>query len=380
MRIAHVICTFPPYKGGMGNSVYHAALQLGKRGHENVVFTPAYLGLTAGVEEIGVNVKVVRLKPLLSFGNAAVLPQLFYLLKDFDIVHLHYPFYGTADILAWLTIFRKIKLVIHYHMDGVNRGWKGIIFWFYAFFFLPILVRLATAITCASLDYIRHSQLSAYYVNHESAFIEVPFGVDAERFYPGVDEREPIILFVGGLDKQHYFKGVEKLIEAFAIISPKNPAAKLVLIGRGNLEKYYYKLAVKKKIDKQLQIINTATDDDLAAWYRRAYVSVLPSTNKSEAFGLVLLEAMSSATPVIATNLPGVRNVFKNKEHGFLIKPNDEEALATKLDYLLNNQSQAQAMGRAARQFIEERYSWGKAGERLEAAYFRILYVPKIPS
>jgi len=377
MRVAHVICTFPPYKGGMGNSVYNAAIELGKRGHESVVFTPAYKGVTAGQEIIGENASVFRLKPLIYFGNAAILPQLFYLLKDFDIVHLHYPFYGTADIVALLALFRKIKLVIHYHMDGVINNWKGIVFWFYSFFFLPVIARLAVMITCASLDYIKHSQLGAFYVNHRASFIEVPFGVDAEMFYPGEKDRQPIILFVGALDKQHYFKGIEKLIEAFSMIASKNNLAKLVLIGKGNLENYYYKLAVKKKIVNQLQIINSASDQDLANWYRLASVLVLPSINQSEAFGLVLLEAMSCATPVIASNLPGVRNVFKNKEHGFLIKPGDAEALAQKLDYLLNNPELARKMGDAARDFIEERYSWQKVGERLEAAYFRILYLPK---
>lgn len=377
MRIAHVICTFPPYKGGMGNSVYNAAIQIGQRGHESVVFTPAYNGLTPGEELIGTNTRVVRLRPLISFGNAAVLPQLFYLLKDFDIVHLHYPFYGTADIVAILTLLRRTKLVIHYHMDGVIRGWKGIIFWFYSFFFLPVIVRLASMITCASLDYIKHSQLGAFYVNHEKSFIEVPFGVDAERFHPGEDERDPIVLFVGALDKQHYFKGVEKLIEAFTIVLSTNPSAKLVLVGRGNLENYYYKLAVKKKIDRQIEIVTTASDKDLANWYRRASMSVLPSTNKSEAFGLVLLEAMSSATPVVASNLPGVRNVFKNKTHGFLVKPGDVNMLANKISYLLKHPAEARNMGQAARRFVEDHYSWQKVGERLETAYFRILYVPK---
>jgi hypothetical protein len=85
MKIAHVICTFPPYKGGMGNSVLNAAIELGRLGHENIIFTPAYHGALAGEEEIGLNTKVIRLKPLLALGNAAVLPQLFYLLKNFDM-------------------------------------------------------------------------------------------------------------------------------------------------------------------------------------------------------------------------------------------------------------------------------------------------------
>lgn len=263
---------------------------------------------------------------------------------------------------------------MHYHMDTVAKGVKGLIFKIYEFFFLPIITRLAAVITCASLDYIRQSALSAYCLNHESSFMEIPFGVDAQHFTPGTPKRLPIILFVGALDVAHYFKGVQELIIAFSKISLRNPEARLVLVGKGDLESHYMSLARKKNILDKVVIDNTASDEDLAQWYKKACVLVLPSINKSEAFGLVLLEAMSSATPVIASNLPGVRNVFHNHEHGFLVKPGDVDALAEKLTYIVSNPSQARIMGDSARRWVEERYSWDKVGERLEAAYLRIAF------
>ncbi len=75
--------------------------------------------------------------------------------------------------------------------------------------------------------------------------------------------------------------------------------------------------------------------------------------------------------------MPGVRNVFRNQEHGFLIKPGDVDALAVKLAMLIESPNLAEAMGLAARQWIDERYSWHKVGERLEAAYLRIAYTPR---
>ncbi len=375
MKVAHVISTFPPYKGGMGNSVYHAALQIGKRGHESVVFTTAYPGMKPGTEMIGENTSVVRLRPLLALGNAAILPQLLWRLRGFDIIHIHYPFYGTADIVVLgKLLFSKSKLVLHYHMDTVGTGLKGFIFSIYQFFFLPVIVRLASMVSCASLDYIRQSALADYFANHKKSFIEVPFGVDAKYFFPGAYPRKPIVLFVGGLDTAHYFKGVDQLINAFAKISQKYDDARLLLLGKGDLEKSYTELARSKNIADKMTIINSATDDELAENYRQARVVVLPSVNKSEAFGLVLLEAMSSATPVIASNLPGVRNVFRNLEHGFLVPPGNVNVLAAKLALLIESPKLAEEMGLAARKWIEERYSWEKVGERLEAAYLRIVY------
>ncbi len=361
MKVAHIISTFPPYKGGMGNSVYHAALAIAKRGHQSVVFTPAYDPAVAREEVLGENTTVVRLTPLFAFGNAAILPQLLWRLREFDIIHLHYPFYGSGSLAAIASLFFKGKLVMHYHMDTVGHGFKGLLFWLNNFFVLPLIVRAASVVSCASYDYIKHSQLSSYYSTHEKSFMEIPFGVELKSFYPAKTEREPIVLFVGGLDSAHYFKGVTQLI------------------GRGNLENYYHRLAFKQGVGEKVVIDNDADDLKLAEWYRQARVSVLPSINKSEAFGLVLLEAMASGTPVIASNLPGVRNVFRNHEHGFLVKPGDVQVLAEKIAYCLENREAAAVMGSAARQWIEEHYSWEQVGQRLEAAYFRVLYgLPKI--
>jgi glycosyltransferase involved in cell wall biosynthesis len=171
MKIAHIISTFPPYKGGMGNSVFHSVKELARLGHDNTVFTPAYSKEVGEMDET-VHLKVVRLKPFIAIGNAAVLPQLLWRLRGFDIVHLHYPFFGTADIvvIAKLLHLFSAKLVIHYHMDTMASGLKGFIFSVYKFFFLPIVVRLAEMISCASLDYIKHSDLGDYYLNHHQKF------------------------------------------------------------------------------------------------------------------------------------------------------------------------------------------------------------------
>jgi len=103
MNIAQVICIFPPKFGGMGNSVLNFSQALVELGHEVTVFTPSYgeEGEVADLEDKAKKFKVVKLRPLLRLGNAAVLPQLLWRLQGFDIVHLHYPFYGSAEIV-WL--------------------------------------------------------------------------------------------------------------------------------------------------------------------------------------------------------------------------------------------------------------------------------------
>ena len=112
MKIAQVVCTFPPYQGGIGNSVYNISDILSDLGHEVTVFTPDYnlpVEAEAFSDELSAaegKFKVKRLRPLIRIGNAALLPQLFFKLRGFDIVHLHYPFYGAVKAI----LTRKLLL------------------------------------------------------------------------------------------------------------------------------------------------------------------------------------------------------------------------------------------------------------------------------
>jgi len=423
MKIAQIVCTFPPYKGGIGNSAYQFAGVLAKQGHEATVFTPDYTSpltplLNRRREFAGENkeqevdpvrkvspvggfrpqtatdfsspricqrffsngVKIVRLKPLLKYGNAAFLPQLLWKLKGFDIVHLHYPFYGAAEIVILRKILfsRKMNLVVHYHMDSVAKGIKGFIFKLYQWFVLPILASQAKLITCASLDYVKHSALADYYKNHQKKFRQICFGVDLEQFvvyydHKNKDRREKIILFVGGLDKAHYFKGLENLLKAVKMIKQDFPAElKLNIVGEGDLKPYYQNLARKLGIGKQVYFTEDVDNSRLVDYYNYCDAVVLPSINKGEAFGLVLLEAMACAKPIIASNLPGVRSIFKNGEHGLLVQPGSVDDLADKLKIILSDKELAQKMGQAGRKLVEDKYTWEKVGKRLDLIYHQV--------
>ncbi len=362
----------------MGNSVYHSVLEMDALGHENVVFTPAYDFSLPRREDFGEHSSIVRLRPLFSFGNAAILPELMWCLRDFDIIHFHYPFYGSVEpaIVGWF--FSRARFMIHYHMDNVGSGFKGLIFRLYTFFMLPLVVRLAKVITCASIDYVKSSALRYYFQGHKHKFIQIPFGVDTERFIPKETLAQERVLFVGGLDRQHYFKGVDHLIDAFALVAKEFPNAQLRIIGKGDLEEYYRKRIAACGLESRASISNSISDEALLEEYTSAAVTVLPSINRGEAFGLVLLESLASGTPVIASNLPGVRNVFHNNEHGYLFHSGDIEDLSSKLGLILSDVKAAALMGKAGRAWVETEYSWKLFSQRLEAAYYRVLYAPGV--
>lgn len=386
MKIAQIVCTFPPYRGGIGNSVYNISESLADLGHEVTVFTPNYnYKIKDEFNRHEGKFKVERLNPLFKHGNAAFVPQLFWKLKDFDIIHLHYPFYGALKpiLLIKLLSGRKMKLILHYYMDSRARGFKGAVFYLYNILILPFLARAAKIITCASLDYIKYSDLRRYCLIKPNKFKEISFGVNLEQFTARHDKTQQpnkVILFVGGLDKAHYFKGLENLFKALAIIikEPALSSTVLKVVGAGDLLSYYKDCALNFGVKKNVEFYDKVDNGQLVDFYNNSDCLVLPSVNKAEAFGLVLLEAMACSKPVIASNLPGVRSVFKNGREGLLVKPGDAADLACKIKIILRDKKRAEAMGAAGRVLVESKYSWAKVGKKLDYIYNYVRYSPKI--
>lgn len=366
MKIAHIVCIFPPYKGGIGNSAYSFAENLAKKGHEVTVFTPDYERIK---DEKG-GFKIVRLEPLFKYGNAAILPQVLWRLNGFDVVHLHYPFYGTAGLLLLKKMLnKKMKLVVHYHMDTIAPGLKGLIFKLNEKFVLPQIIKKADAITCASLDYVENSDAKDLYGKYKDKFFETGFGVDLEKFKPNGKAAKKNILFVGGLDIAHYFKGVENLLKAFKIVSSEFQDYTLSIVGDGDRRGYYMKMADDLGIADKVSFDEKVNREKLVSFFQDCAFLVLPSINKSEAYGLVLLEALATGKPVIASNLPGVRSVFEKGKQGLLAEPGNIGDLAERMRELLVDDELRENMGKEARILAEERYSWDKVGGRLEEAY-----------
>lgn len=371
MKIASIVCTFPPYPGGIGNSAERINNLLAGT-NEISTFTPA------------------TLKPWLQIGHGAFMPQLLGKLNKFDYIYLHYPFFGTAEIVWFFKLFfKRPKLIIQYHMDV--RGLSPIA----KLLSLPsLLVRRsllnqASTIICGSLDYIKSSQIKDYYNAHPTKFQEIPFGLDIKKYQPKLINRhlenktiaraQEIVhyindkfikrdrlnlLFVGGLDSAHYFKGVDILLNSLVITASRN--WRLKIVGDGNLRAHYENLAHELKIDKQIDFCGKLSDEDLIRSYQNADLFILPSTNGNEAFGLVLIEALACGTPVIASNLPGVRQVFGDGKQGLLVEPGDINDLKKKLDYIFSNEEIRRTMALSARRLAEEKYDNNLIKKRLE--------------
>lgn len=360
MKIAHIVSTYPPYRGGMGNVAAAMHEELRRRGHDSCVLTPAY-----GPDQPEQGIK--RLHPWLSYRNSAFIPQIGRHLQGVEVIHLHYPFYGGAEAVAW---YRKrhpqTKMVLTYHMDTVGTGLVGLFFRLYQKFVQPWVVRTSDVIMASSLDYANHSQLSQY---PHLRLEELPFGV-ADDFQPDLTKKQsggPLrVLFVGGLDQAHYFKGLSVLIEALSLC--RLPVA-LDVAGSGDLQKQYQQRAQLMKVADRIRFLGALPRTELIHAYQGADVTILPSVDRSEAFGLVLLESMACQTPVIASDLPGVRTLARQGQTGLVVPPGDAPALAEAIDRLAGDRATRRLLGEQAHQVVERDYRWKRIIDKLETIY-----------
>lgn len=376
LKIAQVVSTFPPYRGGMGNVAFNLADNLSRLGYEVTVFSPqrhfGHLNLDSYF-------KIHRLQPQLRYGNAAVVLQLFFYLLKYDIVHYHYPFLGAslATTLAKLIKGKKQKLIVHYHMDLVGQGWKAAIFKIYNWSHLRGLFLIADKIIVTSDDYLTKSLIYPLAQKYWEKFCILPNGVNLDYFKPAAKDPalthkyqlkdKKVILFVGALDSAHYFKGVNYLIKAMENLSRED--IKLIIVGEGELRSVYEDMVNSYDLNNRVIFTGYVPDEELVKFYNLADIFVLPSIDKTEAFGMVLLEAMACAKPVVASSLPGVREVVEVKKNGRLFKPKDVAGLVEQLNVLLNQPELAKEYGLYGRAKVEACYSWSKITEELLKIY-----------
>ena len=318
----------------------------------------------ARVEEYIGGVAVVRLPRQLALSSAPVAAGMPGALRDEmrragpdgpeppDVVNLHSP-YPWGE-LSFLQASLDVPSVVLYHSDIVRQ--KRLLTAYRPF--LERFLDRVDLIVTSSPNMVRSSP---FLTPRADKCRVVPFGLPAERLAaaPAVLRRaaelraaragRKIVLFVGRLV---YYKGIDVLVRAMA-----GADADLVLIGRGPLEAELRELASAAGIAARVTFLAPQDEDELAAWYLAADVFCLPSVARSEAFGLVQIEAHAAGTPVVSTDLPtGVSYANPDGVTGLTVPPGDAPALAVALNRLLGDDELrarlgGQAQARARREF-----------------------------
>jgi rhamnosyl/mannosyltransferase len=304
-------------------------------------------------KEIVDGIKVTRVGKLCDLQSAPICPALVRKIRaaKSDIIHIHWP--NPSAILAYLVSGHRGKLVLTYHSDVVRQRTL-------AAAFTPILraaLKRAAAIIVSSPNYIDGSYVLPEF---RSRCRVIPFGVSVDyfdQFDPNVvrrirEEYGPRIVL--GVGRMVYYKGFEHLVRAMAEVN-----AHLLLIGRGPLREPLTELAADLDLAERITFLTEV--NDIRPYYQAADVFVLSSIMRSEAFGIVQLEAMASGKPVINTELDsGVTFVSPHGVSGLTVPPADSAALAEAMTQLLDQPDWRAQLSEGARQRVTEAFTVDK--------------------
>jgi glycosyltransferase involved in cell wall biosynthesis len=280
-----------------------------------------------------------------------------------DLIHLHHP--CPMAFLARLLYRRPRPTVIGYHNDIVKP--RALLKVYSRF--QDLILRQADAILVGTQDYLDSSPFLAPV---RAQCHVTPYGISLDPFadltsadhtaltirqrYPG-----PLLLLVGRLC---YYKGIEVAIAALSKV-----AATLLVVGVGPLREQRQQQVARQQISHKVIFVGGVDDVTLTAYYRACDVALLPSTYRSEAFGLVMLQAQACARPVICSDLPGLTTVNRPGQTGLVTPPGNAEALAQAINELLANPTLRTQMGVNGRQQVETQYRAELMGQRIEAIY-----------
>ena len=277
-----------------------------------------------------------------------------------DVVVYHFP-WPFADFLRFFS--KRVKpAILVYHSDIVRQRWLEILY-------RPLMwwmLKSMNIIISTSPEYA----ISSPVLSHPSLRKKVrviPLGID-EQMYPkdtdagifsrlGMDKDKPYFLFVGML--RHY-KGLEFLIRA-----AKGMDAKVVIAGAGSQGDKLKKLAEGLGIDN-IVFAGSVTDAEKVSLMEYTRALILPSHLRSEAYGMVLVEASMFGRPMISCGIgTGTSYVNQHEVTGFVVPPSSPDALAAAMKKLLLDENLSKKMGHAARQRYEALFS----GPALGLAY-----------
>lgn len=359
MRIRHVACIAPPRLGGIGTAALRQVDELRARGHQAELVVPCN---AKEEQKTGVHGWPVWY----AWGNAACFKHSKDIWKDIDVLHLHYPFYGAAEQIL-LAKKPSVPVVLSFHMDAQANDWREWVFRAHRVLAQPWIVRHVDRVIVASRDYANTSSLRTFMRHYPDRIHEIPFFVDEQAFFPKEKPSRSTLeaLFVGALDRAHEFKGVSVLFAALSRV----PQARLTIIGDGDRRASIEAGAREQGLGDRITFLGRVSQERLIQAYQQADVLVFPSTSKAEAFGLVALEAQACGTPVIASDLPGVREVVLHEKTGLTITPSSVEELASALHRLCEDTEFCARLGRQARSHVEITFSRDRVMTDLEHLY-----------
>lgn len=369
MRIAQVCPYDYSYPGGVVTHISQLRHHLTRLGHEVTVIAPCTKGRKTFLDEEIVTMG--RPLPIPSSGSiarVALSPSLLGRMGDlfrqnkFDIVHIHEPFCPTLPIAAALRS-SSVTVGTFHACHAKPRGyWLG----------KPILTQWLSrihgkiAVSKPALDFVSRHLPSDYRI--------IPNGIDVRRFSADISplsefrDGKTNILFVGRLEKR---KGFGSLLKAYAQVRRRTDKVRLIIVGPGTRLRGKYEKEVEREGIRDITFAGYVSLDDLPRYYATADIFCAPATG-GESFGIILLEAMASGKPIVATSIAGYASVMTDGVEGIMVPPKDVDALASAIERLAGDPGLRCVMGENGRKSAQQ-YSWERVSGMVMDLYSELL-------
>lgn len=364
MKIAQVTPYDFHHPGGVSEHIGHLRDEFVRLGHEVVIMAPrstkggiqtedGFYGIGRVISIPGNGSKVRLTFDVTLYNAVKELMQR----EQFDIVHAHEPLTPVLPAMVLLNSHATNIGTFHAYRD--SNAWYSALRPYMSFMLTKLDERIA--VSEPAKDFV-----SQYF---DGDYKVIPNGIDTHRFSADHEpialarDNAPRILFVGRYEEPR--KGFKYLLRAMPMIRQQFPDARLTVVGTGRPEKFDD--LISKYGIWGVDFVGKISAEQLPRYYASCDIFCAPSVER-ESFGIVLLEAMASGKPVVASNIPGYASVMRDGREGLLVPPRDPAALALAIVRMLtSNELRAHYSERGLQ--TAQRYAWPSVAKRLLETY-----------
>ena len=373
-RYPEKIALFSPYDfalpGGVNEHVTNLHSQFLLRGLQSSIVAPVS---SSTMPEIPNFIAMGKPLPIPTGGSVArvslsvwLRKKIRNLLKDenFDVIHLHEPFAGAITLSALLPpdLSQDTARVATFHSYGGSQLYK-------------VVAKKILRIYSDRLDgRIAVSEVAKEFICRylPDEYEVIPNGVNVDSFrnvggFPHLKDGKVNILFLSRLENR---KGLRYLLMAYCDLKWKYPNLRLIIVGMGDLDAESSRILGERNPQDVILVGGVSMELKLK-YFKSADIFCAPATGQ-ESFGIVLLEAMASGTPIVASRIKGFTQVVDHEENALLCAPKDVPDLAEALARLIEDPKLRVLLSEHGQAAVET-YRWEYVSEKILAYYQRIL-------